>query len=187
MKRILLLLLIVAAVPVAFAQSYSAILSGASEVPGPGDADGSGFAVVSINGTTLNYSVFAQGIGTPTAAHIHTGVAGVAGEVLVPLSASTLTNGSTTISSEVASQINANPAGFYVNVHTAEFPNGAIRGQLARAEGSGARTAWLPVIGKVAGAAGTNFVTDMRIVNNGGAVANVTLDFFAQNAAGSST
>ena len=30
-------------------------------------------------------------------------------------------------------QIAANPAGFYVNVHTGQFPNGAMRGQLATA------------------------------------------------------
>lgn len=187
MKRILFLLLILAAVPVAFAQSYSAILTGSAEVPGPGDSDGTGFAVVTIDGTTLRYSVFVQNIGTTTGAHIHTGGAAVAGGVLVPLTPSTLSNGTTTITAEVASQINANPSGFYVNVHTADFPNGAVRGQLARAEGEGSRTAWLPVIGKVAGQAGTNFVTDMRVVNNGGAVANVTIDFYAQNPSGSAS
>jgi hypothetical protein len=31
----------------------------------------------------------------------------------------------------------ANPNGFYVNVHNAEFPDGAIRGQLSEA-----RKAW---------------------------------------------
>lgn len=88
------------------------------------------------------------------------------------------------ITQELANQINANPSGYYVNVHNAEFPNGAIRGQLVRAEGEGVRTAWMPVIGKVKGQAGTNFVTDMRILNNGGAPATVTLDYFAQNPSG---
>ena len=69
-------------------------------------------------------------------------------------------------------------------MHNAEFPGGAIRGQLARAEGDGLRTAWMPVIGKVKGQAGTNFVTDMRIINNGGSTATVTLDYFSQNPAG---
>lgn len=185
MKRSIALLFLLALLPVAaFAQSYSAILTGAAEVPGPGDVDGSGFAVVTIDGTTLRYTVFAQNIGAATAAHIHAGVAGVSGGAIVPLNAATLANGSTTISSEVAGQINANPSGFYVNVHTAEFPDGAVRGQLARAEGDGSRTSCLPVIGKVKGQAGTNFVTDMRIVNNGGAAASVKLDFFAQNTGG---
>lgn len=183
MKRVLLLLLILAAVP-AFAQSYSAILTGGAEVPGPGDSDGTGFAVVTIDGTNVRYSVFAQNIGTATAAHIHRGAAGASGPPVVDLIASALSNGTAPISAALAGEINANPAGFYVNVHTAEFPNGAVRGQLARGEGNGARTAWLPVVGKVAGAAGTNFVTDMRIVNDGGAVANVTLDFYPQSGTG---
>lgn len=186
MKRLLTLLLVLAVAPAVFAQSYSAILTGPAEIPGPGDTDGAGFAVVTIDGTTLRYSVFVQNIGTPTLSHIHTGSAAVAGPVLVNFNVGTLANGTTTITPEIANQINANPGGFYVNVHNAEFPNGAIRGQLARAQGDGGRMSFLPVIGRVTGQAGTNFVTDMRIVNTGGAVANVTLDFFAQNAAGNS-
>jgi len=187
MKRIATLLLLLILVPAATAlaeSSYSATLTGPAEVPGPGDTDGLGFAVVTVDGTHIHYTVFAQNIGAPTAAHIHTGAAGVAGGVVVPLDVNTLTNGTADITQDLANQINANPSGFYVNVHNAEFPNGAIRGQLTRAEGDGARTAWLPVIGKVKGQSGTNFVTDMRIINNGGASATVTLDYFAQNPAG---
>ena len=182
MKRLILLAFL--SLPL-FAQSYSAILTGAAESPA-GDSDGAGFAVVTIDGTTVRYSVFHQNIGTPTDAHIHIGAAGSNGVVVVPFNASTLTNGTTTISSELASQINANPAGYYVNVHTAAFPAGAIRGQLARVQGEGSQAAWLPVIGKTTGIGGTNFVTDMRVVNNGGSVANVKLEFFPQNGDGNS-
>lgn len=184
MKQLRMMLLVLALVPTAWAQSYSAQLTGAAEAPGPGDADGSGFAVVTIDGTTVRYIVWTQNIGIATAAHIHIGSSGVPGAVVVPLDVNSLSSGTTTISQQLANEINANPSGYYVNVHNAEFPSGAVRGQLARGEGEGSRTTFLPVIGKVRGAAGTNFVSDMSIINNGGASANVTLDFFAQNAAG---
>lgn len=185
MKRIATLLIFLALVPAAaFAQSYSTTLTGPAEVPGPGDTDGLGFAVVRVDGTRIHYTVFTQNIGAPTAAHIHRGAAGVSGDAVVPLDVNTLSNGSADVTQVLANEINANPSGFYVNVHNAEFPNGAIRGQLTRAAGDGGQTAWMPVIGKVRGQAGTNFVTDMRIINNGGAVADVVLEFFAQNPAG---
>lgn len=185
MKRFGILLLLLVLVPAAYAQSFSAQLSGAAEVPGPGDADGSGFAVVTITGTTLRYVVWTQNIGAPTAAHIHIGSATVAGPVSIGFDVAMLTNGSIPITSELANAIIANPSNYYVNVHNAEFPGGAVRGQLSRGgEGEGSRTTYIPVIGKVRGAAGTNFVTDLSIINNGGAVATVTIDFFAQNGAG---
>ncbi|HYC89658.1 MAG TPA: CHRD domain-containing protein [Thermoanaerobaculia bacterium] len=183
MKKIAFFLFLLSLSTAALAQSYSAQLTGAAETPA-GDPDGLGFAVVTIDGTTIRYTVFVQNIGAPTDAHIHIGAAGANGSVVVPFNVNTLTNGTATITQELANQINANPTGYYVNVHNAEFPGGAVRGQLARAEGDGARVAWLPVIGKVAGQAGTNFVTDMRVINNGGSVASVTLEFFPQNAAG---
>lgn len=186
MKRLLGIFALAVALPVAaLAQSYSAVLSGANEVPGPGDTDGSGFAVVTIEGTTIRYSVLTQNIAVATAAHIHVGASGVAGDVVVPLNAATLTNGTTTASQTIIDQIKANPAGFYVNVHTADFPGGAVRGQLAGAQSpEGTRTAYLPIVGKVVGANNTNFVTDLRIVNQTGTSATVTLDFFAASAQG---
>src|SRR5688500_7531991 len=62
-------------------------LSGAAEVPGPGDRDGTGTAPVQIDVgsqqacATLNV----QNIATATAAHIHRGAAGVAGPIVVGL------------------------------------------------------------------------------------------------------
>jgi hypothetical protein len=189
MKRtVILLFLLVFAALSASAQSFSAQLIGANEVP-VADPDGSGFAVVTISGTTVSYTVFAQGIGTPTLAHIHRGAAGATGSPVIDFNVNTLTNGSVTgVAQSLVNEILANPSGFYVNVHTAEFPNGAIRGQLVgSSSGQGTRTSYIPVVGKVAGANNTNFVTDFRVVNNGGGIATVKLDYFASNPAGLAT
>lgn len=185
MKKLLLSLLLAAMPAVAFAQnvSLSTTLTGAAEVPGPGDPDGVGFAVVTISGTSLTYSVIHSQIGAPTLAHIHRAPVGVQGPPVVDFNVATLVHGTATISQALANEIAANPSLFYVNVHTSDFPNGAIRGQLAAAVEAGTRSAYLPVVGKVTGANNTNFVTDLRIVNHGAATAMVTLDYFAQSGA----
>ncbi|HVS31726.1 MAG TPA: CHRD domain-containing protein [Thermoanaerobaculia bacterium] len=190
--RFALLLLLLALVPAAVhAQSFSANLAGANEVPGPGDPDGTGLAVITITGTTVRYTIFVQNIAAPTMAHIHRGGAGVMGDIVVgftmPFSGEGVNGEVTGVNQTLINEIVANPAGFYVNVHNAEFPAGAVRGQLTGAPAQdGARTLFLPVVGKVAGAAGTNFVSDLRIINQTGSTANVTLDFFASSAAGQS-
>lgn len=109
-------------------------LQGASEVPGPGDPAGEGAAAVTIDSATgeICVDLRATGIATATAAHIHPGVAGVANPPLVTLTAPNPTSAQcVSVTPTVAAQIVANPAGFYVNVHNAAFPGGAIRGQLA--------------------------------------------------------
>lgn len=185
MKRIAILLLLTLTPLAAFAQSYSALLSGAAEVPGPGDPDGVGLAVVTLDGTTLRYTVWTQNIGAPVAAHLHAGAAGVRGDVVVPFDHNLLFSGTTNVSADVANQIRSNPSGFYVNVHTGEFPDGAIRGQLAAGPtGEGTMTSFIPVVGKAPGQNNTQFVTDLRIVNNGSSTAHVQLDYFAQSLTG---
>jgi hypothetical protein len=79
-----------------------------------------------------------------TAAHIHTGAAGVSGPVLLSADVTsgqvTLTNGEgtfsrlgiTSLSAANAQAIINNPAGFYFNVHTQANPQGVIRGQLVK-------------------------------------------------------
>jgi hypothetical protein len=68
--------------------------------------------------------------GKPTAAHIHKGRAGVSGPVFVPLGTTFKRQGCTTTSAGNLNAIRANPGAFYVNVHTAKHPAGAMRGQL---------------------------------------------------------
>ena len=119
-------------------RKYTTTLAGANEVPGPGDADGTGTAQIIVNygQKRVCFELTAANIATPTAAHIHVGPVGVAGPVVVPLtppSGNPLTSsGCVDISAELAKAILKNGAAYYVNVHNADFPAGAIRGQLAK-------------------------------------------------------
>jgi hypothetical protein len=111
-------------------------LTGAQEVPVPGDPDGRGFATVTVNpGQGLVcYELSVSGIEAATAAHIHEAPVNVAGPVVVHLLPPT--GGSSSDCVEVgrtlAKEILQDPSDYYVNVHNAEFPGGALRGQLSR-------------------------------------------------------
>src|SRR5262245_57657631 len=64
---------------------FTATLLGANEVPGPGDPDGRGNVVITLNqgqGTAC-FALVVQGIATPTRGHIHAGAAGVAGPIVI--------------------------------------------------------------------------------------------------------
>ena len=114
--------------------TFTATLSGANEVPGPGDSDGTGRATVWINESQnrICYNLNVANIATPTQAHIHRGIAGVAGPVVVNLIAPAggTSSACTTATATLIDEILGNPAGFYINVHNAPFPAGAVRGQL---------------------------------------------------------
>jgi hypothetical protein len=99
--------------------TYRASLTGAAEVPTSGDPNGSGVANISL---------------VDEAAHIHVGAAGEAGRPVVTLEAPTdgEVSGCVSASDGMLDAIKANPSGYYVNVHNAEYPGGAIRGQLRR-------------------------------------------------------
>jgi hypothetical protein len=118
------------------AATYRATLTGAQEVGG-GDPDGAGSAEISISdefGQVCWDLNDIRGIGPITAAHIHRGARGVNGPPVFPLKASNEGDyqGCTDGSEWTQDRIEDNPQDFYVNVHTAEYPNGAIRGQLMR-------------------------------------------------------
>lgn len=113
----------------------TAQLSGANEAPGPGDPDGFGFARIVVNplAGSVCWRISVAGIDPPTAAHIHAGTRGVAGPVVVPLipvDGDGLWNGCGTVDPALATAIAENPEAYYVNVHTAVYPPGAVRGQL---------------------------------------------------------
>ena len=110
-------------------------LTGGEEVPGPGDPDGSGSATIIVipSTNTICYVLTAENIAPATAAHIHVGKRGEAGDVVVPLEPPTYgaSGGCTQADPELVSNIQENPENYYVNVHNEPYPAGAIRGQLS--------------------------------------------------------
>lgn len=116
----------------------TANLTGAAEAPGPGDPDGTGSAVITLNQGQgeVCWEISVSGITLPaTAAHIHVAPVGVPGPVVVPLSApdsSGFASGCTSANPDLIKAIRQDPAAYYVNVHNADFPAGAVRGQLAK-------------------------------------------------------
>jgi hypothetical protein len=141
MRKLAVLLGVVAlvtltAVPVTAGDvaSYTVELDGASEVPGPGDPDGSGTVTLQL-GTVSNEvcvdELTVSDIATPTLFHIHQGPVGVAGPIVVDLvPALTSVPYCATIDADLMADLITAPEGFYLNIHNADFPAGAIRGQL---------------------------------------------------------
>lgn len=113
----------------------SVTLTGLQEVPGPGDPDGTGTAEVRVTAGEgqLCWNVYARQIDAATAAHIHRGAAGSAGPPVVTLTtpdAAGRSQGCATVDPALAREIATQSHNFYVNIHTAPHPAGAIRGQL---------------------------------------------------------
>lgn len=132
--------LLLAASPVAAAIiTFNLGMDGAQEVPsGTGDPDGSAFGTLSLNDVTgqISWSITYANIEDPVAMHIHPGAMGSEGGPLVTLTV--VANGpdpnplvgSVTPFLTTTQSIIANPLDFYVNIHTASFPDGAVRGQV---------------------------------------------------------
>ena len=113
-------------------KTFHVALSGEAESPA-GDPVATGTATIRLRTDgRVCYQLAAKNLPRAIAAHIHKGKAGVSGNVVVPLkmpNAAGNAKGCTKAKALVRSMIKS-PSAFYVNVHTAEFPNGAIRGQL---------------------------------------------------------
>ena len=105
-----------------------------------GDPDGTGFALIEIDedAGTLCFWLEVSDIALPaTGAHIHEAPPGDAGPIavtLTPPDASGTSSGCVKdVDAALLADIAANPGDYYVNVHNAEFPQGAVRGQLEQA------------------------------------------------------
>jgi hypothetical protein len=115
-------------------ETYHATLLGSNE-PGGGDPDGYGTAQITVsdNFNQVCWDINnLRGLGTVTAAHIHMGAPGVNGPVVFTLKPANEGGwkGCADGAEWTQNRIQGNPGAFYVNVHTTEYPNGAIRGQL---------------------------------------------------------
>jgi hypothetical protein len=102
---------------------------------------------VKTRGTEVCYDLKWTGVDV-TMAHIHKGAAGANGDVVVnffanesPLDASSK-SGCVQAKAAVVKGLATNPANYYVNLHSPEFPKCAIRGQTALVSGNGDQLAF---------------------------------------------
>ncbi|MEU6679116.1 CHRD domain-containing protein [Streptomyces sp. NPDC046925] len=121
---------------------FAASMNGANEVPVPGgpavgDKDGRALEFVRVKGDKVSVTVKWRGTGKPTGLHIHQGVKGTNGGIkieftkLLGKSKGNRVTGTVRVAdAALLAQLKANPGSFYANLHTAEFPGGAVRGQL---------------------------------------------------------
>ena len=114
----------------------STTLTGAAEVPGPGDTDGTGTASITLNHGKgeVCYELTVDKIAASNAAHIHAGAVDKAGPPIANLTPPTngSSKGCVALEKDKIKDVMQNPANYYVNVHNAEFPDGAVRGQLGK-------------------------------------------------------
>jgi hypothetical protein len=130
---VLFALLLLAGIASASGRPLAADLTGAAEAPGPGDPDGSGSAVITLNQGQgeVCFDITVTGVEPITAAHIHVAPPGSPGPVVVNFNpAVNGLSGCVAASAEIIKAIRQNPADYYINVHNAPYPAGALRGQL---------------------------------------------------------
>ncbi|MET8139972.1 CHRD domain-containing protein [Sphaerisporangium sp. NPDC005288] len=121
---------------------FGAVLLGRNEVREPGkkvnDRDGVAVAKFRIQGNRMFYLVQWKRTGRPTAFHVHRGKAGVNGPVVIDLLHDGTIRGNSAFGSvrvkdlSVLAGIKKNPGNWYANMHTKQFADGAVRGQLLK-------------------------------------------------------
>jgi hypothetical protein len=123
-------------------------LRGANEVPvqgGPavGDKDGAALEFIKVKGDKVSVAVTWRGTGRPTMLHIHQGAKGTNGGVKIDftkllgrIKGHHVVGTVKVKDAALLERLKNDPGAFYANLHTAEFPGGAVRGQLHKVTGS---------------------------------------------------
>jgi hypothetical protein len=136
---VLAAVLITAAPAGAAVQRLEASLSGSQETAPGGDPNGTGTAKLRLNRAERRvcYTIRVSNIDGVVAAHIHRGGRGVAGGIAVeligsPRSGTRFSGCTEDVARSLIREILRRPRRFYVNVHTGDYPAGAVRGQLRK-------------------------------------------------------
>jgi hypothetical protein len=128
-RRLLLSLVLAALVALALAGAASADRLDVA------DHGGRPFSTELTGAEEVCFELTVAAIDTPIGAHIHEGAAGTNGPVVVgleplPPTGDSSSSGCVSLERQEIIEILQDPSNYYVNVHTALFPDGAIRGQL---------------------------------------------------------
>jgi hypothetical protein len=117
-------------------------LRGANEVPAAGgaavgDKDGTAVEFIKVAGDEVSVAVTWRGTGRPTMLHLHQGAKGTNGDVKIDFGGllkkgkrHSVTGTVKVEDPDLLAALTSDPGSFYANLHTAEFPGGAVRGQL---------------------------------------------------------
>jgi hypothetical protein len=112
--------------------TYEATLKGTNEVPSNASA-AIGLATLTYNPNTKLFTiVVTHNLAAVTGGHIHKGATGINGEVVFPFLSTTSPIDYTSVALTATQISDLNAGLYYVNLHTASFPNGEIRGQLIK-------------------------------------------------------
>ena len=142
--------------------TLSAAMTGDQEpAPTATGALGTGTLTLSSPSRALSGSITLDGL-SATAAHIHDGVAGVNGAVIVPLAETTAGSGTWTVpAGTVLTEAQATAfaaGGLYFNAHSTANPGGEIRGQIGRQVFAGQLSAAQEVPINASTATGNGFI-----------------------------
>ena len=117
--------------------TLKAKLTGAAEKPTPGDPKGSGAVTLHVDAAKdqICYELQVKGVGAVTMAHIHQAPPTESGPPLAELKAPGAdgkSSGCVAAGPILLKGLTDNPGAYYVNVHNAQYPGGALRGQLRK-------------------------------------------------------
>ncbi|NDP26375.1 MAG: CHRD domain-containing protein [Flavobacterium sp.] len=117
---------------------FKATLNGASEVP-TNASTATGMATLTFNTTTKMFTItVTHDVASPTNGHIHKGAIGVSGPPVFPFTSYTSPiTYTTSVALDATQQADLYAELYYVNIHSATFPGGEIRGQLLKQAASG--------------------------------------------------
>ena len=120
--------------------TYTATINGTNEVPA-NNSTATGTATMSFNNTTKIFSIaVTHTLSTITMGHIHIGAAGTNGGVVFNFSSLASPIAFTSVALTPAQEADLKANLYYVNLHSAAFPAGEIRGQLIQGATTGGRT-----------------------------------------------